>query len=74
MPGGMTMRMTVQDNLKERKRRILREMAGENSDMEGMLQVKRSKTKTQVKNYLAIKVKQYERNFTFKSHKVNALN
>ena len=45
--------------MQEKKRRILREIAGDQSEMEAMLQVERNKIKTRVENQQTIKIKRY---------------
>ena len=59
--------------MQEKKKRILREMAGEQSEMEAMLQVERDKIKkTRLDNPRTIQVKRYAKNFS-SSNKVGAL-
>lgn len=50
--------------MQEKKRRILREIAGDQSEMEAMLQVERNKIKTRVENQQTIKIKRYAQNFS----------
>ena len=67
MPTRAQMRLSLSQKHSNQKQKILREMAGDESEMEGMLNVKQKKLKDKTviegKTAYGIEVKEYVRNF-----------